>query len=362
MSIIIEDQTDNLTLLHYQGVNDNSEHVVKQTRGHILNEEKEVVCSSFGYTQEYKVEQRNVFEPLLGDVKNVTFYRAEEGSLLRLFFHDHKWHLSTFKRINAFESRWSSSKTFGELFIDALDYFFTNGAGKGQLSFEEGDVFNVFCHTLDSSLVYTFLLRTNQDTKIVCRPPPHPTVFFSGCFKNGERLLNNTTLIPTPEVLSFSTVDEVCAYVENADPLEHQGVIAMLPEQTTLKIIHPVNMAYKLIRGSEPDIEQAYFRVRKNPEELEQFKVLFSHVKTDVIESKLEEMKKYLHRMYVRRFIKKLYTIVHPTLFFSMKKAHIWHIENRATNIVTFEKIASIIDEQTSSSLFKMYQEFNLIV
>ena len=361
MSIIIEDQTEELTLLHYQGVNEETDTSIKQTRGHILNEEKEVVCSSYGYTQEYTVEQRDLFESLLGDVTTCSFFRAEEGTLLRLFFYDNQWYLSTFKRINAFESRWSSSKTFGELFLDALTYFFKDGNGKNTLQFEQGDVFNVFCNTLDRTLVYTFLLRTNEQTKIVCRPPMHPTVFFSGCFKDGVRLLENKTSLMMPEALTFTTVDELCEYITTVDPEEHQGVIAMLPDQTTLKIVHPLNMTYKTIRGSEPDIEQAYLRVRST-EDRGRFLMLFPQINTDFIELKLENMVKYLHRMYIRRFIKKLYTILHPTLFFIMRKAHTWHTLDRATNIVTLDRMKSLVEEQSSSSLYRMYQEFNLIV
>ena len=359
MSIIIEDQTDKLTLLHYEGsVSDQTEQHIKNVRGTITDEKFDTIVSTFGFTPEYTVKEREKYVDLLTDVSTCTVYRAEEGTLLRLFFHDHQWNLSTFKRLNAFDSRWSSTKTFGELFIEALHYFYTHGKGKNTLFYEVENLFDVFCNTLDRTLVYTFLLRTNNDTKIVCNHPEHPTLFFSGCFINGVLSKENPLLIPFPEQLHFSTLTDLELYVESINPFNVQGVLIILPDQTTVKISNSLYSTYKLIRGSEPDIEMAYFRVRKHQPDLELFQKMFTHVKVTDIESNVTLMITYLHRMYVRRFIKKLYTMLHPTLFYILRKAHLWHKENREQHIVTLEKMTSFIEEQNGVSIYRMYKEY----
>jgi len=358
MSIIIEDQTEELTLLHYKGVQEDTNQDIKNIRGQITDDQQNIICSSFGYTQEYTVNQKDKYHPLLKDLSKCVCYKSEEGSLLRLFYYEHRWRLSTFKRIDAFESRWSSRKTFGELFVDALSYFFTDGAGKDKLSFEKDDIFDVFCNTLNRSLVYTFLLRTNKDTKIVCRPPEHPTVYFGGSFSDNVRSIENDTMIPSPEKLEFGSVDELDQFVQKVDPFEYQGVIIMLPDQTTIKVIQSDALTYKNIRGSEPDIDMSYFRVRKNKSELDLFTRIFTEVSPKDMEDQLKTMTLYLHRMYVRRFIKKLYTILHPTLFHVLRKAHTWHSENRKSNIVTLEKMTELIEEQSYSNIYRMYHEF----
>ena len=359
MSIIIEDQSAGLTLLHYDGtVTDETDNHIKDTRGTITDSTFEPIVSTFGYTPEYTVDDHDKYVPLLDKLEDCTMFRAEEGTFLRLFCHDHKWHLSTFKRLNAFESRWSSEKTFGEWFVEALRYFYTDGAGKNQLQFEEEHLYDVFCNTLDRELVYTFLLRTNEDTKIVCRTPEHPTVFFTGVFRNGKRLSENPLLLSFPEQVTFSTVQDLEQYVMLTDPFEHQGVLIILPDQRTIKISNTKHFTYKSIRGSEPDIEMAYFRVRNSSEEVKVFTTMFPRVDTTRIESSVTTMMTYLHRMYVRRFIKKLYTMLHPTLFHVLRKAHTWHTENRPTNIVTFDKMKELIEGQDSVSLFRMYKEY----
>jgi hypothetical protein len=358
MSLIIEDQTDKLTLFHYNNVSSETSNEVKQSRGKIINDNNEVVCNSFGYTPEYTVDQDEYKDLLKDKMEKCEFYKSEEGSLLRLFFYDNRWHLSTFKRIDAFTSRWSSSKTFGELFMDALQYHFEHGPGKNTLQYEDKDLFDVFCDTLDRNVVYTFLLRTNKDTKIVCTPPEHPLAYFSGCFRDGVRSMKNDTSLTCPEQLKFSNITELEDYVKGTDHRVHQGVIVMLPDQTTIKVMHPQIVTYKSIRGTEPSVENAYFRVRKSESDTKLFSELFPNVNKEVIETTITDMTMYLYKMYVRRYIKKLYTVLHPCLFHILRKAHIFHTENRSTNMVSLDKITEIVKEQSPTVLYNMYKEF----
>ena len=67
---------------------------------------------------------------------------------------------------------------------------------------------------------------------------------------------------------------------------------------------------------------------------------------------------KYIHKMYVRRFIKKQYTVIHPVLYQMMKVAHSWHCLDRTNNIITLEKLLDLLDEQPYMSVYQMYNEF----
>lgn len=360
MSVIIEDQTPSLTLHHYQNVDENTSEDVKKSRGLIYDNEKNLVCSSYAYTPEYTLEDKEKYEPLLKDLSLCTIYRSEEGTLLRLFFDDNRWKLSTHKRINAFDSKWSSEKSFGHLFMDALLYFF-NTDGKDKIKVEDtNDLFDQFCNTLDRSFNYSFLLRTNQNTRIVCDPPEQPTVLFAGYFqKDGLWCDGNPTLLPSPKKLSFDSLDELESYVKFVNPFEHQGVIIMLPDRvTTIKIITSLNMKYKQVRGSEPDINMAYFRVRKSKDQLTLFYRMFPHVNTKRFEECIFNLTKYIHKMYVRRFIKKQYTVIHPVLYQMMKVAHSWHCLDRTNNIITLEKLLDLLDEQPYMNVYQMYNEF----
>jgi hypothetical protein len=201
----------------------------------------DIVCQSFGYTHEYSLTDFDTWAPLLKDcIQNCQVYLSEEGSLLRLYFHDGKWHLSTHKRIDAFGSYWSCDRSFGELFLEALEHHFSVGAGKGKLEYESQDhLYDVFCNTLDRECVYTFLLRTNKDTRIVCRPPTQPTLYFGGYFYHGMRLAGNPTLIDWPTRIHLTSAEGLRELVSTLDPLEYQGVIVFMTNQTVFKVMTP---------------------------------------------------------------------------------------------------------------------------
>lgn len=360
MSVVVEDQSGPLTLSHYSIANETTSQDVKRVRGTIVDQNDQVVCSSFGYTPEYTVvEDRSKYETMIQQLSECTVFRSEEGTLLRLFFNENRWKLSTHKRIDAFSSRWSSKKSFGDLFMEALEYFFIKGAGKGYIEFEnQEELYDRFCSTLDSSLVYTFLLRTNVDTKIVCHAPDHPTLFFSGAFQNQKRMKDVSIVIPTPLQLSVSNVTDLEEYVLSVDPFLYQGVIVILPDDSTFKIMHPQYVSYKKIRGSEPDVSVAYFRVRKSSDQLQLFSKMFPLFNQKNVEEQLFQMVKFLHSMYVRRYIKKVYTMIHPVLFTMLRKAHSWHVLDRINNIVTLEKMMDLIEEPAPSLLYSIYQQY----
>ena len=81
------------------------------------------------------------------------------------------------------------------------------------------------------------------------------------------------------------------------NPLEHQGVIVIKPDGTTCKIVTTHCLNYKLLRGSEPDVNAAYFRLRKTDEEVKTFTTLFPKVNIKKIKEDLCNMVKYVHSM-----------------------------------------------------------------
>ena len=357
MSIDIVDKTVDLSLYHYKECDEFSEESIKNTRGNIFNKDNKLICSSYSFTPEYTVDDHDKYSSL--ELDKCFCFLSEEGTLLRLFFNDNKWNLSTHKKINAFESRWSSPYSFGDLFVESLQYFFTKGEGVSHLQVEEEkDVYDCFCSTLDTTLVYTFLLRTNKDTKIVCDPPAHPTLYFTGLFKDGTYQTGNPTCLPSPTVLTFPTVSDLETYVDALNPLASQGVMIMLPNLSTIKILNRTYVQYKKIRGVEPNIESAYLRVRKSEEETRLFKLLFPHIHTDNIENNLYSMVRYLHKMYIRRYIKKEYTFIQPAFFNILKNVHVWHKTDRTNHIVTSDKLVEVLNELASYHLYKLYLEY----
>ena len=56
----------------------------------------------------------------LPDVTKTLFFDNHEGCLIRVYFANNDWRISTQRKIDAFKSRWSSQKSFGMLFVEAF--------------------------------------------------------------------------------------------------------------------------------------------------------------------------------------------------------------------------------------------------
>jgi hypothetical protein len=352
----IQDDTETLALYHYNDCTSESDSHLKSQRGVIKDlATDQVVCQSFGYTQEYEVSDFEKWAPLLeGCIQNCNIFLSEEGSLLRLFFHQDKWHLATHKRIDAFNSYWSSQRSFGELFLDALEYYFSKGPGKGKLEYESQDhLFDVFCNTLQRDCVFTFLIRTNQDTRIVSRPPPHPTLYFGGQFWNGLRLAGNPTLVNWPTQVHFPTAEGLQEFVKTLDPLEYQGVIVFMTNQTVFKIMTPNYLQLAKLRGCEPSFHRAYLRIREDNNNIKQLLSVFPEHKEKMrnIESDIVRLATRLCKFYVNRYIHKQHVVVNKHYYYIMRLAHSWHCESRENNIVNVNKFLELLDLQTPQFL-----------
>ena len=125
-----------------------------------------------------------------------------------------------------------------------------------------------------------------------------------------------------------------------------------------IKINHPKNAFYKALRGAEPDIRCAYLRVRKTKETAEAFQDLFPIMDVGVVEENLYSLSRFLHRTYVRRYIKKIQTFIYPSLYHVLRKAHDWHCGERETNIVTIEKIMNLLDTMPAHSLYRVMEDY----
>lgn len=353
----IQDDNGYLILSHYDHCDNTSDSLLKSQRGTITDINGKLVCQSFGYTHEYSPKDEEWKGLVENSLQNCHIFLAEEGSLLRLFCYENRWHLSTHKRIDAFSSHWGSSNSFGDLFIDALEYFYTNGQGKGLLDYAEKEhLFDVFCAQLSMDTVYTFLLRTNSDTKIVCDPPTSPTLYFAGQFYKGMRLEGNPTHLPWPTKVMFSQPADLADYVEKLDPHQYAGVIVMTNDQQVFKIVNPSYSELAKLRGCEPSIYRAYLRVRENEDDLKKFIEMFKEKKTLMtsIENDILVLARKICQYYMRRFVHKEHIVVDKNYYYIMRLAHEWHCANREQNILTVDKFLEILDNQEPNFLYKL--------
>lgn len=359
-NVILTDTQNNLKLYHYIHCDESSDDSVKSSRGVIRNGD-DIVCKTFGFTSEVLSSEEDSIRGTIHSFDQCKVYDAEEGATLRLYFHDNRWHLSTHRKIDAYRSRWgsSSAKSFGEMFIDALDWEVTNGTLNDIVKYEnKSELFNRYCDTLDRNKNYTYLVRNSKDNRIVCDAPSHPTAFFIGSFDRSSHLLieGNDSGFNTPNLVSFESVDNMIAYVNGLDHTVKQGVIVYMPNQTQIKIMNPTYVNYFNARGNEPSIKFRYLQVRTDKEQVSMLYLLYPELIPvfEKYENIISNIARKIYRAYVNRFINRQYVSLPQPEYFVMQSCHNWHTQDRIANKISYNKVLEIIDAQKPTSINRM--------
>ena len=120
-------ENSDLILIYSNEESNNSHELVRFFNGVILDKNTlKIVC----YTLDKCLEDDNINDILMNDVldnRELIVQQVFEGTLIRVFYHDDGWKICTKKMLNAYNAKWSSNKSFGEMFEEVfsnyLDYF-----------------------------------------------------------------------------------------------------------------------------------------------------------------------------------------------------------------------------------------------
>ena len=150
----VTDENDTLKIWNYTGPHKEKFY---NFRGYITDLNDELICPSFGHTEEILSSDIERLQELKPD--NYKWFYSSEGTLCRIFCHEDTWYISTHKKLSAFASRWSCKHSFGELFVNSLKNLYPEAPE---------NVFEWFCSSLKKNEIYYFLLRCNSQNRIIC--------------------------------------------------------------------------------------------------------------------------------------------------------------------------------------------------
>lgn len=349
------DQDDTYNLELYIDTNCEQSNT-KRIKNVIFNTiENSEVFRSFTYPQfnEYQID---LIQPHLSDevVRKSLFYDSHEGTLLGAFYFNDKWFLTTHMKLDAFKSRLTSNISIGDIFEKAL-------AEEVKENVELSTNTNEFLSTLDKRYQYMFLLRNIEENRIVNYPPPMPTVYHVGTIVNGVLSMGVDCGIRKPKQYRFTSLNDVCAYVhENVNVKYTQGIVAYTPDNTQIKIVNKEYQEMCYVRGVEPSIKFRYLQIRMERYIRERLYLLYPNMEStfNEIENTLYDIALYLYRAYVARFIKREHITLPKFEYKLMELCHSWHMENRAENKVSVNKIIDILNNQSPSNLNHMIRRF----
>jgi hypothetical protein len=162
--------------------------------------------------------------------------------------------------------------------------------------------------------------------------------------------------VPVPDTHSFSSWEEVCAYVdEKTDHETLQGLI-VFNGRDHIKILNSNYKRYFEVRGNEPSIRYRYLQVRMNKEMTDSLYELYPRY-TDQFqnyENMLYAFAKVIYDSYVKRFIKRQFVTLPKEEYTIMRACHSWHLEDRAKNRMSLRKVIEKMNEQPPTILNKM--------
>jgi len=352
------DEANKLDLFCYVKCTDKDPDLLKQCRGVVFNG-KDIVMKAFPFTSEH-IHTEITSETLPDNFDKYTFFESHEGALVRVFYFNDKWYVSTHRKLNAFKSKWASRESFGTLFKNALtseeehNTKFKNFLGKGE------NILDGFLDSLDKNNKYMFLICNNEDNRIVCDVPERPRFYYVGTFTGNNFNLERPSCFPVPKQIKFMNIDEISTYVDNIDYTKLQGVICFGPDNSQCKIIHKKYNDLFKARGNEPSIKFRYLQVRMNRRLSNTLYKLYPNMSSvfDDYENILYDISRGIYRAYVQRFIKKRYVTVPREEFQVIRDCHSWHLSNRTVNRISLEQIIKVMNLQSPTNLNHMIRRF----
>lgn len=225
----------------------------------------------------------------------LTAYKSTESSLIRAFFYNGFWTLSTSTRIQAEESNWTESASFYQLFEEALQH-------TCNLELDE------FFQVLDTDKVYFFLLpttglnRIGKKATVTGEPIQLAGIYYQEELHLPETLIHHpgmygdiVTVTPLPQPTVFSTLDEFRAAVDSA-PVGY-----LVPDTRTRYVNGGYNSRFKL-RDNRQDIHSHFIYILKNGSEEDRSTMVEMYPELEEYFGKAVEE---LHSKYLMRYVKR---------------------------------------------------------
>lgn len=309
---IVKTSSENgLELYSYAECSNNSPSDVKQCRGVVVEHgTKNILWKTFGYIDEFVDEMPDY------DTSDYALYSAYEGTSLRLFHYNEKWILCTHRKLDAFKSRWSSTKSFGQLFVDAL----MTGYGL---------VYPEFLDTLDKTKLYMFFLRTSEHNRTVCLAGPYNELYHSATFDStglvdAEIGIRKQRALEIPE--STDRAEHILSVVRKTDPMWSVGVI-LRKGMHEVKILNAEYAQMRDVRGNSPSLAFRYLEIRADVELYAPFMKLYWMYEPmfEEIEQNIRRVAERLCALFIVRYVRNHFEYLPTTEHLLLKNAYRRH-------------------------------------
>jgi hypothetical protein len=274
----------NLFLIHNQETSDFSIPLVNECNGIILEKDTfKIICYTFNKSLD-KLE----FDPRL-NLNELYVEYALEGTLIRLFYYNNSWNISTKKCIDASKSKWISNKNFTQLFQECIQ----------NISFIEN---------LNPDCCYSFVL-THPENRIVVNYI-EPKIFHIST-RNMKTLEEINESIGVEKVLKNridqKDLPELLNKLFNETSLFYEGYILSDNNFNRQKIKSNIYTSVRNIWGNTNNRFIRYAELRKNIDLFYTYMYYFPSDKVmfELYENRIVYLAKIILECYINRHVTK---------------------------------------------------------
>jgi hypothetical protein len=366
--LVDSDETNNLELYCYLNISDVDDPILEKCRGVVFNGDN-LIVEAYPHTEEIIDSNVALIKQKMADnFDKYSIFESHEGCLIRMFWFNDRWNISTHRKLNAFRSKWASKESFGTIFKRSIenlynyDENFRNAVGDSELP-----LFERYQNVLDKNNQYMFLLKNTFDNRIVCCAPEKPVVYHAGTMKDGKLDINDDCHIPHAKKLHFKDVDNMLEYIDQEmDVTRYQGVICFSNDENLkhLKIIKEEYDDFFKARGNESSIKFRYLQVRStNRNYTDKLYMLYPHMVScfEETEKIICQIGTEIYNSYVNRFIRKKFVTLPTEDYAVMRECHKWHELDRSTNRVDEQKVMEVLNQQPPTAINKMIRRWRIV-
>lgn len=282
-------------------------------QGDIFDEKKNLICRGLPISKE--LSDWNQVDLLLEQKKESGLKMRSfiEGSLIRIFYYNEKWNIATSRKLNAFNSKWGSITSFGELFDNYLKKDFNSNL-------------ELFYESLNTNLNYYFLFTCESVYYI--HPSSKTSLKLLQIFDKEGKLVYNSEL----EQFGITRLDYIDKEQLKQQYVSNQilGVVLENENERYTLFSENYNICKKLY-GKQKFLAQRILELMENEQEKFDYMHYFPQSKKyfQIINDEINLFCKKAHRTYVQRYIQKNFVEVEPNLNHFVKSLHVKFKENR---------------------------------
>ena len=273
----------NLFLIYNDDESNKELSIVNECNGIILDKNSlKIVCYSFNKCS----DNQNIPDNL--DKNNLYIENSIEGTLVKYFYYNDKWILSTKKCIDSNKSKWISSKSFYQLFQECL--------------YGKEDIMT----NLNPNYCYTFIITHPENNIVVNYTTPLLYHISTRDMTSLQEIDIDIGIYKNPKTLvSFDQYDSIINNVMNIKQLYYEGIIFMDTHFNRWKIKNPYYNRARYIWGNTNNRLFRFIELRKNIDLLHEYLNYFPHDQNifNMYELKIKELASTILSVYVDKHI-----------------------------------------------------------